>query len=110
MSDQPDTVVVPREPTEAMLRAARDWSAAKYGKPIGNDGAIGCYRAMISQAPAAGGGDVDYEIWQADGMVASSTTLPGAMHYAAVYGQDDPVEVFEVTRRKIAALSSKVGE
>jgi hypothetical protein len=36
-----------RKPTEAMLIAARDWSYAKYGKPIGNDAAIGCWQAMI---------------------------------------------------------------
>lgn len=40
-------VVVPLEPTEKMLEAARDWSIAKYGKAVGNDGAIGCCRAMI---------------------------------------------------------------
>lgn len=41
-------IVVPKEPTEPMLNAARDWSAQKYGKPVGNDGAIGCYRSMIA--------------------------------------------------------------
>jgi hypothetical protein len=38
--------LAPIEPTEAMLNAARDWSAAKYGRPIGNGAAIGCWRAM----------------------------------------------------------------
>ena len=37
-------------PTEGMLNAARDWSYAKYGKPIGNDAAIGCLAAMIRAA------------------------------------------------------------
>lgn len=46
-------VMVPREPTEAMHDAARDWSAKKYGKPIGLDASDGCYRAMIAAAPAA---------------------------------------------------------
>lgn len=41
-------VVVPKEPTEKMLNAARDWSADKYGKPVGNDGSRGCYQSMIS--------------------------------------------------------------
>lgn len=36
-----------RKPTEAMLNAARDWSYQKYGKPIGNDAAIGCWQAMV---------------------------------------------------------------
>lgn len=46
-------VLVPREPTEAMNDAARDWSAEKYGKPIGKDASEGCYRAMLAAAPAA---------------------------------------------------------
>lgn len=36
-----------RDPTEAMLIAARDWSKAKYGTPIGNDAAAGCWQAMF---------------------------------------------------------------
>lgn len=46
-----------REPTEAMLIGARDWSGAKYGKSIGNDAATGCHHAMIDAAltePATG--------------------------------------------------------
>lgn len=39
--------VVPIEPNEAMLEAARDWSQGKYGKPIGNDAAKGCWKAMM---------------------------------------------------------------
>ncbi len=37
----------PREPTEAMLIAARDWSYPKYGKPIGSEAARGCWQAMF---------------------------------------------------------------
>lgn len=37
-------------PSEGMLIAARDWSQSKYGKPIGNDAAIGCFGAMIRAA------------------------------------------------------------
>lgn len=43
--------LVPKEPVEEMLAAARDWSHAKYGKPIGNDAAIGCWNAMCAAAP-----------------------------------------------------------
>lgn len=39
-----------REPDEDMLSAARDWSQEKYGKPIGNDAAEGCWRAMLEAA------------------------------------------------------------
>ncbi|MDX2318312.1 MAG: hypothetical protein QNK44_07905 [Hyphomicrobiaceae bacterium] len=41
-------VIVPKEPTEAMLIAARDWSLAKYGRGVGNDGADGCWKAMTA--------------------------------------------------------------
>ena len=40
------------EPTPAMLDAARDWSKKKFGTPIGDDDAIGCWKAMASAAPA----------------------------------------------------------
>ena len=40
-------VLVPKEPTKAMLDSARDWSIKKYGKAVGNDGSSGCYKAMI---------------------------------------------------------------
>lgn len=43
-------IAATRSPSEAMLRAARDWSYAKYGKPIGNDAAIGCWQAMNDAA------------------------------------------------------------
>src|SRR5690606_16778235 len=46
-------VLVPKDPTEEMHDAARDWSAKKYGKPIGTDASDGCYRAMLAAAPAA---------------------------------------------------------
>ena len=42
----PKMCVVPIEPNETMLIAARDWSHKKYGKPIGNDAAKGCWKAM----------------------------------------------------------------
>jgi len=50
MTRSSDLVMVEREPTEAMLNAARDWSIAKYGIGIGNDAAVGCWRAMIAAA------------------------------------------------------------
>ena len=43
--------VVPVEATEEMHNAARDWSYAKYGKPIGFDASRGCYDAMLTAAP-----------------------------------------------------------
>lgn len=49
-------VVRPMEPTVSMLIGARDWSAAKYGKPIGADAAIGCWQAMIGAEAEAKGG------------------------------------------------------
>ena len=47
MIESNDFVLVPKEPTQAMLDSARDWSTKKYGKSVGNDGASGCYKAMI---------------------------------------------------------------
>ena len=44
-------VVVPKEPTENMHNAARDWSLEKYGKPIGRDASDGCYYAMLAASP-----------------------------------------------------------
>lgn len=45
-----------REPTEAMLNGARDWSVAKYGIGVGNEAATGCYQAMIDAALDGGAG------------------------------------------------------
>ncbi|WP_336817247.1 hypothetical protein [Burkholderia gladioli] len=45
--------LVPIEATEGMKHAARDWSDKKYGKPIGNDAAIGCWGTMLDAAPVA---------------------------------------------------------
>jgi hypothetical protein len=44
---------IPRQPTEAMLIAARDWSAGQYGKPIGNAAATGCWKAMLDASPVS---------------------------------------------------------
>lgn len=49
----------PLVPTEAMLVAARDWSDAKYGKPIGNDAATGCWQAMLRASPASCDGSAE---------------------------------------------------
>lgn len=46
-----------REPTQAMLEAARDWSYRVYGKPIGNDAAIGCWQTMFDAGIGVKGAD-----------------------------------------------------
>jgi hypothetical protein len=46
-------VACPKEPTTETDIAARDWSQAKYGKPIGNDASQGVYRAMLAASPYA---------------------------------------------------------
>ena len=43
-------LIAMREPDDHMLNAARDWSYKKYGQPIGNDAAIGCWAALIDAA------------------------------------------------------------
>lgn len=50
---QAGQLAFPEQPTEAMLNAARDWSVKKYGQGIGNDAAIGCWKAMLAAAPSA---------------------------------------------------------
>jgi hypothetical protein len=45
--------VVPAEPTEAMLDAARDWAVKTFGQGIGNAAAIGCWKAMYAAAMQA---------------------------------------------------------
>lgn len=55
--------------------------------------------------------DFEFEIWQ-DGLPVAETAgrdratalreaMREAMHYMAVYGQDGPVKLFEVTRRQV---------
>jgi hypothetical protein len=53
---------------------------------------------------------VEYEVWQeeaygeGEAMVAGSTNLADAQHYASVYGQDGrPAWVVEVVRRRLSA-------
>lgn len=54
--------------------------------------AAACIREMVE----CGERSVDYELWQNDEMVAGSSSEREIRHYAAVYVQDGPVEVFEV--------------
>lgn len=42
--------LVPKEPTNEMLNAARDWSVKKNGRGVGNDQATGCWQAMYDAA------------------------------------------------------------
>lgn len=54
------------EVTPEMLNAARDWSVKQYGKPIGNDAAIGCWLAMSAAAPTRVGSHASQETAQPD--------------------------------------------
>lgn len=49
-SGSPFAQSAPMVPTVEMLNAAREWSREKYGKPIGNDAATGCWQAMMGAA------------------------------------------------------------
>lgn len=42
--------IVPREATEDMHNAARDWSLNRYSMAIGRDASEGCWRAMLAAA------------------------------------------------------------
>ena len=43
--------------------------------------------------------ETEYEVICNDEWAAASTDLHDALHYAAVYGQDGPIRIFEVSRR-----------
>lgn len=51
--------LVPKEPTEEMHHAARDWSVEKYGKAIGSEASHGCYKAMLAAASKHKGSNDD---------------------------------------------------
>jgi hypothetical protein len=54
--------MVPVEPTEEMHIAARDWSYAKYGKPIGKEASEACYKVMLDAAPEQSCQDCNHKI------------------------------------------------
>jgi hypothetical protein len=60
-------------PTEEMLNAARDWSREKYGKPIGNEAAIGCWKAMQAAAPRSEVRSSCGALWKGAGRVMTLT-------------------------------------
>jgi len=54
-------------------------------------------------------GLAEFEVWQGDEMVAGangprSDALREVMHYAGLYRQDGPVQVFEVVRALVAVI------
>jgi len=57
---------------------------------------------------AAMTGDFEFEVWQDDVAVASACSadrtgaLRDALHYAAIYGQDGPVTLYEVKRTEVS--------
>ena len=64
---------------------------------------------LLAAAPAAPEGDKDaeYELIQ-DDVLCAGTSGPSAlkeiMHYAEQYAEDGPIEIYKVTRTRIAAL------
>lgn len=52
----------------------------------------------------------EYEITQEGEFCAASTSLSDAFHYAAVYGQDGPVEIWEVKRKLYVAPPALAGK
>jgi len=54
--------------------------------------AAACIREMVEKGERS----VDYEVYQDDVLVAGSDSEREIRHYAAVYEQDGPVEVFKV--------------
>lgn len=68
--------------------------------------------ALIRPA-APGGGDAEFEVRKGGELVASTygprdRAYAEAQHYAAVYGQDGPVQVFEIIRRRVPELTTAI--
>ena len=75
--------------------------------------AQGIFDLYLTAAPASPLPDdlAEFEIIQNDQPVASTSgprdrAYADAAHYAAVYGQDGPVEVFEVIRKPVPELTT----
>lgn len=65
------------------------------------------------QAPSVVSGETQFEVWQDGGAVGWSDTLSDAQHYAAIYGQDGPVEIMVAVTKRVPldqwpALSARV--
>lgn len=84
------------EPTEAMLNAARDWSVSKYGIGIGNDAAIGCWKAMHAAAAedafATAGKPMDELQWPrlTEAMMVAAADKPVMSERACPHGSTGP--------------------
>lgn len=84
----------PREPTKAMLTAARDWSVAKMGRGVGNGPATECWQAMYDAAMAAQqgekGGNRDAALREAVGkLIKAKGRFHTEQNYAAVVSAYD---------------------
>ncbi|WP_343518072.1 hypothetical protein [Sphingomonas sp.] len=91
----------------------------KAGIALGADdiaSALAKVAALKTSTPETQTVEVEYEVWQkdafgdGDAMVAGSTSLAEANHYAAVYSQDGPAWVVEVRRRALSASPTEVVE
>jgi len=116
--------LVPHEKVrELAMQLAR--SIAGLGYPVGlgvappedvcMKAAQGIFDLYLTAAPASplpeGDDLAEFEIIQNDQPVASTSgprdrASADAKHYAAVYGQDGPVEVFEVIRKPVPELTT----
>lgn len=103
--------------TEQERAAFEAWHAEKYWTPLFDDelgrftptvvqNRFEAYQAGRSALQSQDRGDAEFELIQ-DGTPMASTfgkredALREIQHYAAVYSQDGPVEIYEVTRRRI---------
>ena len=67
------------------------WSMERYCRPLYLREEIGVVGSMPEGAMVMVP-QIDYEVWQNGGMVASASNISDAQHYMAIYGQDGPVE------------------
>ena len=83
------------DPMELVGRLESYRPTNEWGDPVHHaiiDEAAACIREMVEKGERS----LDYEVYQDDVLVAGSDSEREIRHYAAVYEQDGPVEVFKV--------------
>lgn len=90
---------------EGAIRIAL-WNACK-ARGMSQDGSIQLVAQTLADpalAAALRGRDavVEWEVWQDDMPVATSTNEADARHYLMVYGQDGPATLMRVERTEVA--------
>jgi hypothetical protein len=113
---QPQAEARPEAPVDAVEAAFRE--GYEEGRANGEqhhvpDDAwrVSKARAALSEQPRASGVvEVEFEVWQDDMLVASSTSEADARHYLAVYSQDGPATLMRSETRRSALSHPRTEE